>query len=182
MDWVKRKGTTGNDLRGLCAKNREIVIIPHNLTNKFQSLDPGVSKAAKTYVFEKRNTQTANKISKQLKKDIAPPDVKVSLRLSVIKPLHAKWIVDLYHHLKADKEMIVNGFRTAGIFEAIENAQVITEKVENPFKELQFFKFFLTLAFFKAKIKKAKAFLQKENVLCTFFHLFLFCNHPKVAY
>ena len=56
MDWVKRKGTTGNDLRGLCAKNREIVIIPHNLTNKFQSLDPGVSKAAKTYVFEKRNT------------------------------------------------------------------------------------------------------------------------------
>ena len=78
----------------------------------------------------------ANEISKQLKEGTAPPDVKVSLKLSVIKPLHAKWVVDLHHHLKADKEMIVNGFRAAGISEAIENAQTITEKVENPFKEL----------------------------------------------
>ena len=30
----------------------------------------------------------ANEISKQLKKSIAPLDVKVSLLLSVIKPLH----------------------------------------------------------------------------------------------
>ena len=75
-------------------------------------------------------------ISKQLKKGIAPPDVKVSLLLSVIKPLYAKWIVDLYDHVKADKEMIVKRFRAAGISETIENAQDITEKVGNPFKEL----------------------------------------------
>ena len=61
----------------------------------------------------------ANEISEQLKKDIAPPGIKISLLLSVIKPLHAKWIVGLYHHLKADKEIIVNEFRTVGISEAI---------------------------------------------------------------
>ena len=32
--------------------------------------------------------------------------------------------------------MIVNGFRGAGISEAIEHAQDNTEKVENPFEEL----------------------------------------------
>ena len=78
----------------------------------------------------------ANEIAKQLKKGIAPLDVKVPLLFSVIKPWHTKWIVDLYHHLKADKEMLVNGLRAAGISEAIENGQDITEKVENPFKKL----------------------------------------------
>ena len=78
----------------------------------------------------------ANGISKELKKGIAPPDVNVSPLLLVIKSLHAKWIVQLYHHLKADKEMIVKGVRAAGIFEDIENAHDITEKEENPFKEL----------------------------------------------
>ena len=77
-----------------------------------------------------------NEISKQIKRGIAPPDVKVSLNLSVIKPLHAKWIVDLHHYLKAEKAMILSEFRAAGISEAIENAKCITEKVENPFKEL----------------------------------------------
>ena len=41
--------------------------------------------------------------------------------------------------LKADQEMIVKGFRAAGISEVIENAQDITEKVENFFKELYLF-------------------------------------------
>lgn len=38
------------------------------------------------------------------------------------------------HHLKTDKEMIVNEFRAARISKAIENARDITEKTENPFK------------------------------------------------
>ena len=43
-------------------------------------------------------------------------------------------------------------------FEAIENAQDITENMENPFKELSFFSF-LTLVFFNAKPEKAKVFI-----------------------
>ena len=92
-------------------------------------------------------------------KGIAPPDVKVSLLLSVIKLLHAKWIVDLYHHLKTGKEMIVKGFRAAEISEAIENAQDNTEKVENHFKVLKLYLVFLTLVFFEAKIEKVKVLL-----------------------
>ena len=72
---------------------------------------------------------------KQLKAGKAAADVKVSPKLSVIKPLHAKLIVDLYNTLKDDKEMAVNGFRSARIAEAIENSKDMVEKVENPFKE-----------------------------------------------
>ena len=46
------------------------------------------------------------------------------------------WIVDLHSTLPNDKEMSVNGFRSAGITKAIENAKDMVEKVENPFKEV----------------------------------------------
>ena len=131
------KGQDNDELRKLCMGNNcEVVIVPHNLTNKFQPLDLSVNKAAKAFISEKCNTWMTNGISKQINRGIQPPDVKVSLNLSVIKPLHAKWIVDLHHYLKAEKPRILCGFRAAGISEAIENAKSITEKVGNPFKEL----------------------------------------------
>ena len=67
---------------------------------------------------------------------MAAADVKVSLKLSVIQPLHAKWIVDLFNTLKADKEMAINGFRRAVITETIVNAKDMVEKAQNPFKEV----------------------------------------------
>ena len=48
----------------------------------------------------------------------APGDVKVSLKLSDLKPLHAKWIVEMYGYLKQQKESVVKGFEKAGILEA----------------------------------------------------------------
>lgn len=55
----------------------------------------------------------------------------------MIKPMHDKWIVDLYHHLKTDKEIIVNVFKGVGISEAFENAQDITQKVNSSFLRLR---------------------------------------------
>ena len=108
------KGKDNDELRKLCMSNNcEVVIVPHNLTNKFQLLDLSVNKAAKAFISEKYNTWMTNE-----------------------KSLLAKWIVDLHHYLKAEKAMILSGFRAAGISEAIENSKSITEKVENPFKEL----------------------------------------------
>ena len=63
-------------------------------------------------------------------------DVKVSLKLSVIKPLHAKWVVNLYNTLKDDGEIAINGLRSAEIAEALENAKNMVEKVENPLKKV----------------------------------------------
>ena len=124
------KGQDNDDLREHCAKNNcEIMIIRQNLTNKFQPLDLTANKAAKACISEKCSNLDGKWNFKTTQKRPSIIDVKVSLLSSVVKTLHAKWIVNLYHHLKADKEMIVNGFRAAGISKAIENAHYITEKV-----------------------------------------------------
>ena len=114
----------------------EIVIVPHNLTNKFQPLDINTNKTGKSFIFDKYNSWLANEVSKQLGAGRTAANVKVSLKLSAIKPLHVKWIVDLYDTLKDDKKMAINAFRSAGITETIENAKDMVEKGENPFKEV----------------------------------------------
>ena len=65
----------------------------------------------------------------------APGDVKISLKLSDLKPLHAKWIVEMYGYLKQQKESVVKDFKKAGILEAVKMAQEMYARCENPFDE-----------------------------------------------
>ena len=131
------EGQENDKMRKFCSKNScEIVIISHNFTNKLQPLDLSVNKVANSFISNKYNPWLANEVSKQLRAEKAAADVKVSLKLSAIKPLHEKWIVDKNNALKDDKEMVINGFRSPGTIEAIENAKDMVEKVENPFKEV----------------------------------------------
>ena len=37
------------------------------------------------------------------------PDVDATLKLSEVKPLHAKWIVQMFKHLQTRKDLIFNG-------------------------------------------------------------------------
>ena len=72
-------------------------------------------------------------LSKQLTAGKTAANFNVFLKLSVIKPLLVKWIVDFHYTLKDDKEMAINGFRSAGITKAIDNAKDMVENLENPF-------------------------------------------------
>ena len=50
------KGQDNDALKKLCAENNcDVVIIPHNLTNKFQPLDLSVNKATKSFIQNKYN-------------------------------------------------------------------------------------------------------------------------------
>ena len=60
--------------------------------------------------------------------DVLPPQIKqlktgqrcrknpVDLRLSVVKPLSAHWMIKMFDYLKARPEFIVNSFSNVGIF------------------------------------------------------------------
>ena len=61
----------------------------------------------------------------QLKHGIDPANVKISSKLSDLKPLHSSWIVELYHHLSNKAEMIIND--SAGITEAVNDANSVLE-------------------------------------------------------
>ena len=130
------KGQDNAALKELCLDNNcAVVILLHNLTNKFQPLDISVNKAAKAFIQTQYNEWFAGEVAKHLKSGKDPRDLKLTTKLSDIKPLHAGWIVDLYNHLSNEPEMIMNGFKSAGIVEAVENANNVMERIENPFRE-----------------------------------------------
>ena len=129
------KGQDNDILRKLSSENRcEIVIVPHNLTNKFQPLDLTVNKAAKAFVQNQYNDWFSDQVARQLKSAKDPADIKISSKLPDMKPRHASWIFDFYTHIQGESEIVIKGFKEAGIVEAINDAQAIYERVENPFR------------------------------------------------
>ena len=103
------KSQDNNEMKRLSTKNNcELVIVPHNLTNKLQSLDISIKQAAKKLISNNFNILCANRVSKQLSNEITPGDVKVSLKMRELKPLHAKWIVDRHVQLSQETKQFHN--------------------------------------------------------------------------
>ena len=69
----------------------------------------------------KQNLQSGflNKIEEGLSEGKDFEDIDIPLTLSLLKPLHASWVVDLYNCLDLCKIVIKNGWKKAGITEAI---------------------------------------------------------------
>ena len=125
------KGQDNYEVAKLCHKNNcALIIVPHNLTNKFQPLDITVNKPAKSFVKDKYNMWYTEQLAKQLNEGKAPADVKVSLNLSEIKSLHAKWIYEMYKYLQGRSDLVLNGFESAGVTEAVEKSNEVFERIE----------------------------------------------------
>ena len=85
------KGQDNDEVAKLCRQNKCVVIIaPHNLTNKFQPLDATFNKPAKCFIKERYIIRHTEQVTKQLNEGRDPSDIKVSLNLPQVKPLHAK--------------------------------------------------------------------------------------------
>ena len=125
------KGQDNEDI----AKRRKkkhclLVIVPHNLTKKFQPLDLMVKTPAKCLIKDLYNKWYADQVADQLAKGEAPADVDVSVNLTVIKPLHVTWITQRHDNLKGRKNLIFNGFRSAGITEAVQKANEVFQRIK----------------------------------------------------
>ena len=114
-------GQTTDEALGLLQENNILyVIVPPNTTDRLQPLDLSVNKAAKEFLRSQFQAWYASKISSQVKassSSITPVD----LRLSVMKPIGAQWMVKLYHYFKSKPEIITNGFKAAGIISILES-------------------------------------------------------------
>ena len=65
-------------MKELCdEKNLEVVIVPHNLTNNFQSLDLPVNKVEKLFIQNKHNDWFADTVSVQLQNGTDPANIKI---------------------------------------------------------------------------------------------------------
>ena len=128
------------------------VFVPNNHTDLFQPLDISVNKGAKSFLSEKYqewevprvgSTKSgkyqewdASEVAKQLENGVSSHDVKVEVKLSIMKPLHAKWVIAYYKKMQSSKKEIVSGFRKAHISDAFDEAQSLLRICENPFEEI----------------------------------------------
>ena len=101
------------------------------MTRYFQPLDLTVNGVAKTFLKEKFGNWYVSEVTKQLSSgsDIYSVDVKLQL---TILPIHAKWLISLYDHLRNRPELIKKGFEQSGINDALD----IELETEDPFQDL----------------------------------------------
>ena len=107
------KGQQTEDIAKLLEQNNlHVVSVPANCTDRLQPMDLSVNKAAKDFMRSKFREWYATQVQQQLhEEDITP----VNLRMSIMKPLGARWLVSLYDYLKEHPSIIENGFKATGV-------------------------------------------------------------------
>uniref|UniRef100_A0A8W8P487 DDE-1 domain-containing protein n=1 Tax=Magallana gigas TaxID=29159 RepID=A0A8W8P487_MAGGI len=132
MDKTKKKLGLPNTQKSLCifgvfraqmsrefvddlkTKNIEIVYIPLSTTDKLQPMDFSIQKVVKDEMKQRFQRWYASCISKQLDKGVDIETLKpVDLRLYILKPLGAKWLVETYNDIRSQTEMVIKGFEKA---------------------------------------------------------------------
>ena len=117
----------------------ESVMVPRNMTDLLQPLDLTTNVSFKKHEKRAFSEYFTFCIMEALKTD---PDrdgttIEVDLRLSTLKPRHAKVMTDLYHHIQfhKGKEIIKAGWKAAGITDILQNSRRNNENLikENPF-------------------------------------------------
>ena len=66
---------------------------------------------------------------------VTPGNDKVSLRMSDLKPLNARGIVEMYDYLKHQKGLMLSGFYKVGITGSVKSENEVFARIENTCKE-----------------------------------------------
>ena len=100
-----------------------LVQVPANLTYLFRPLDVqgGPNGYVKRMMKNKFTLWYADQITRTLDEGKDLNNIEVSLKLSVVKPLHAKWIIEMYDHMTstAAKAVCLKGWEVTGILGAV---------------------------------------------------------------
>lgn len=98
-------------------RNFEVRFVPAGCTSELQPMDLSVNGDFKTVMKDQFSQWYAEKVSASLKDgDITKP---VDLRISVMKPIHARWMVSAYQTISKDKECVLRGWRLSGLSDAL---------------------------------------------------------------
>ena len=99
-----------------------LVRVPANMIHIFQPLYLTVNGHFKQYMKEKFSTWYSEQISLALENGEKLENINISFKITVLKPLHAKWLVEFYNHITSGekRKIITRGFERAGITHALE--------------------------------------------------------------
>ena len=115
------RGHNGEELHTLLSENHLISVrVPNNCTDRLQPLDLSVNKAVKDRFRQSFTDWYACQAKLQIESGKNIEDLRVDTRLSIMKELEAIWIVSAYDYLRSNPSISINGFRAAGILDAME--------------------------------------------------------------
>ena len=108
------KAQCTDDVLQLLRENHiDTLLIPASCTDRLQPLDVSVNKSAKEFLRKKFQLWYSEQICSQLEEE--SDEVKpVDLHL-IVKPLGAKWLMEMYNHFKSNPQIILNGLRKSGL-------------------------------------------------------------------
>ena len=63
----------------------------------------------------------ARKVISGMDNNVPIDEINVELKLSIMKPLHASWIISLYNHMTSfeGRSIVISGWRRSGIYDAV---------------------------------------------------------------
>ena len=57
----------------------------------------------------------SNQVCERLAKDTANSDISVDLRMSIVRPIEAQWLINMFNYFQEKPTIIVNGFTKSEI-------------------------------------------------------------------
>ena len=119
------KGQNTSAIEDMLEKHNIVsVIVPANCTDKLQPIDLSINKPVKDGMKACFQLWYASEIQKQLEKNAVLQEVKVDLSAPAIKAQSTNWIISVWHSIEERPELAINGFKKAGIADAIASIRV----------------------------------------------------------
>ena len=116
------KGQTTPDMIALLESQHIIsVFVPANCTDKLQPMDISINKPMKDEMKKKFHAWYTDQVCKQIQEGVPLENVKVATPTSIIKHESTNWMMQSWQALQQRPEMAINGFRRAGILQAIDS-------------------------------------------------------------
>ena len=118
---IFRGQTTDKIIKVLKDNHILVTKVPANMTHLFQLLDLTVKKAAKDYTKQEFSDWFTCQINTGLENGQELDDLEIDYWLSVLKPLHAKWLIFFYNYMTTKKwqEVMSNGWKRSDIYDSI---------------------------------------------------------------
>ena len=110
-------------------KNGKMVPVPNNMTHIYQPLDLAVNRSCKAFLRKESQNWFAGQVQQQIQNGCEAEQVKVDLRISILKPIQAKWLASFYDRMQNRPDIAVKGFKRAGIT----NLLATERQYEDPF-------------------------------------------------